>query len=639
MIDRAATPTEDTFPKLLLRNYRQWGKARVAMRQKKFGVWAEYTWDDCYEIVKVLSLGLITAGLEAGDMVAILGDNCVEWFWLQLAVQSAGAVPVGLISDNTAKEVEYLLTHSQSRLVAAQDQEQVDKVLEVADNLPLLRRIVYWDDKGLRHYRDHRLISFSQLCRLGEDYARVRPGVFEDNVSRGNGDQPFILQYTSGTTALPKAVVTSYSVFMSGNEATRVSNPAYTGDEYVSVTLPGWAMEQGLGLLYCLAVGQIFNFAEGTDTIERDLREIAPHTVSYPSRLWEQVCSTIQMKIADSIWLKRKLYELVLPIGYKAADLSIGGSITHPFWRILHTVAEVTVFRPLRDKHGLIRVRVPYTAGAMLAPDVLRFFRAIGVNLRQVYGSTEVGIISSHTADDFKFESVGRIAFSRCVRITEEGEILADKQYSFSEYLRDPEATQKAFDGSWFHTGDAGYIDEDGHLFFIDRLTDMHELGSGSKFSPQYIESRLKFSALIKDALCFGGTGADQDFIASLVAMDFDNVGHWAEKCGLTYTTFADLSQKDQVLNLIRREVDRVNKTLPPASRIRAFINLPKEFDPDDAEMTRTRKIRRGFVQNRYGDVVKAIYSGRQEALVEAPVVYRSGETGYMRTKVKVVRI
>jgi len=623
----------DTFPKLLLRNRRQWGE-RVFMLKKRFGIWHEYTWNQCYEVIKSLSLGLVALGLEPGERVAILGDTNPEWFWSQLAAQAALGVTVGLVADNSPQEVKYVVEHSQSKFVIVQDQEQVDKLLGVKGDLPLLRKVIYWDGKGLRTYEDPILMSFPELTRLGQDYERTHPGLFEQNIARGKSDDLFALQYTSGTTGLPKGAMIPWKMIISMCERARIANPAYEGEEWLSITLPAWGVEQGFGLYDSLAVGQKFNFAEETETIAKDLREVAPHRILYPSRIWEQLASTIKMNMAESTWLKRTTYNLGLPIGYKLAGLSLEGRKPNLFWASLGVIAELVVFRALRDKHGLTRVRVPFTAGAMLSPNVIRFFRAVGLSLRQFYGSTEGGSISVHTADDFKFESVGRVDLGRIVRISAEGEILVDKEGAFEGYFRDRQATELAFRGGWYHTGDAGYLDENGHVIFMDRLQDMRQLSDGVRFSPQFIESQLKFSPFIKDALALGGQ--EREFIAALINIDFGNIGHWAETRRILYTTFADLSQKKEVLELLRSEIERVNRTLPPNARVKRFASLPKEFDPDESEMTRTRKLRRAFVEDRYQILVEAIYGKAEEVVMESQVAYRDGRIGVVTTKVKV---
>ncbi|RLC93515.1 MAG: hypothetical protein DRI40_08680 [Chloroflexi bacterium] len=625
----------DAIPKLLVRNCRRWGD-RVLMRKKRLGIWWEYTWNDCYQKVKSLSLGLVSLGLEPGDKVAILGDSNPEWFWSQMAVQAARGTSVGLTASNSASEVKYIVEHSQSKFVIAQDQEQVDKLLQVKGDVPQVRKVIYWEEKGLRGYRDPILMSFAELIELGEAHGAAHPGLFEENVARGQPDDIYALQYTSGTTGLPKGAMISWKTLFLNWEQGRGANPVHEGDQWLSITLPAWGVEQTFGLFDSLAEGQTFNFAEKPETIPKDLREVAPHRILYPSRMWEQLASIIKTDMTESTWLKRAIFNLNLPIGDKVAELSLGGQKPSLVWSCLGRLSELVVFRALRDKHGLTRVRVPFTAGAVLAPDVIRFLRAIGLNLRQYYGSTEANALAVHTATNFKLESVGMVAPGRIIRISDEGEILADREGAFEGYFRDLEATERVFTGCWYHTGDAGYLDEDGHLIFMDRLQDMRQLADGTKFSPQYMESRLKFSPYIKDALTVGGPS--REFIGAMINIDLGNVGYWAQRKRINYTTFADLSQKPEVLDLLRQEVDRINRSLPANSRIRRFISLPKEFDPDEAEMTRTGKLRRTFVEERYKELVEAMYGVQEEISLDTPVVYRDGRTAVVRTRVRVVR-
>ena len=628
---------EDTYPKLLLRNYRRWGHTRVAMRKKKFGIWRSYTWGDCYQNVKSICLGLVSIGLHPEEKVSIVGDNNPEWFWAEMAIQAGRAIPVGLTVDSSPSDLQYILSHSESKFVIAQDQEQIDKLLKIKDALPSLQRIVYWQPKGLKYYEDPMLMSLRQLMKIGADYESEHPQAFEESVASGRSKDVFMIQYTSGTTGLPKGVCISYEVFFAINEAVRSVNPVYPRDEFVSITLPGWGVEQGFGLLYGLWVGQTYNFAESAETIQRDLREISPQTLLYPSRLWEQQASMIRLKMAEGMVIKRILYNLCLSVGYRCTDIRMDGRRPNLFWRASYALADAIVFKPLRDRIGLRRVRVPYTAGAMLAPDVIRFFHSIGVNLRQIFGSTEGGTTTVHGGDSFDCDSVGAIAPGRCVRIADSGEILVDRARSFSHYHRDPESTDKVLRGAWYYSGDAGHLNDDGQMIFIDRMADMQSLADGTMFSPQYLESRLKFSPYIRDCMVLGGR--HRQFVAAVISIDFGNVGHWAEKRRIAYTTFADLSQKRQVYELIAAEVSKINQGIPPASTVRRFANLPKEFDPDEAEMTRTRKLRRAFVEDRYRSLVEAIYGDKESNEMEIPVVYKDGRTALLKTMVRVSKV
>jgi long-chain acyl-CoA synthetase len=623
----------------LWRNYRQWGDRRVALRKKELGIWREYTWKDCYQKVESLFMGLASQGVEAGDRISILGDANLEWFWFELAIQACGGIVVGLPAGGSPREVKYLVEHSQSKLVIAQDQEQVDKLLETKNDLPSLNRLIYWNNKGLRQYDDPILMSLTELTASGEDYQKSHPELFEQKIALGKGDDIAIILYTAGTTGLPKGVPTSYRFLLSSLEAAVASNPIYQSDEYVCVTSPGWFFEQTLGFGASLMIGQKLNFPEEADTAPEDLREISPHTLIYPSRLWELVASVIRMGMTHSTWLKRTLYERSLPVGRKVADQSLrdGGNPLGGFLLgMANLMAKLIVFRPLRDKHGLNRVRVPYTAGGMLAPDILELFQAMGVNLRQIFGSAESGIISAHTKKDFKLESVGTLVPSKLIRIANDGEILIHQEGSAEGYFRDPQATQRVFYGGWYHSGDAGYLEEDGQLVFIDRLADMRQLADGTRFSPQYIESRLKFSPYIKDVIVIGGE--QREFIAAIVSLDFDNVARWADRRKIYYTTLTDLSQKPETGELVKKEAEEVNQTLLPHSRVKSLVNLPQEFDLGES-LAGTTKSRRTIVEERYRDLVEAIYQNKDELVMEAPSIYKNGRTGVASAKIRVIRL
>jgi long-chain acyl-CoA synthetase len=395
---------EDTFPKLLLRNYQRWGASRVALRRKERGIWREYTWEECYQKTKALFLGLETTGLVRGEKVSILGDSNPEWFCSELAVQTAGGAVIGLNPGGSPEEIKYVLQQSGTKLMLAQDQEQVDKLLEIKDELPSLQRIIYWNDKGLRHYDNPILVSLAGVTKLGQEYDKSHPGYFDQSIALGKGDDVAVILYTPGTAGSPKAVPATYKFLLSSVESTLLRNPIYEDDEYVSVMNPGWFFEQTIGFGACLLVGQKLNFAERPDTAAQDLREIAPHTLVYPSLVWDMIGSGIQENIAKGTWLKRTLFKRSLSIGYKIADLSREDHRVSIFKRFWYILAQLAVFHPLKDKHGLNRARAVYTAGNAVSPETRRFFRAIGVNLQQIFGSTEGGIVLAEPEDQLKLE-------------------------------------------------------------------------------------------------------------------------------------------------------------------------------------------------------------------------------------------
>jgi len=626
----------DTIPKLIMRNYQKWSQ-QTAMCMKKFGVWERYSWQECYENVKYLSLGLISLGLEPGDVVCIIGDNEPEWFWGEFATQAAGAIVTGIFVDSIPSEVKYVAEHSDAKFAIVNDQEQTDKFLEIKDELPLLEKVVYWDPKGLRNYDDPILIAFTDVIKLGREYESAHPGLFEQNVEQGKGDDTAFIYYTSGTTGLPKGAMLSHRALIQTAQAFVSRYPLNGNDDLISNFPAAWVGDSFFASIPHLLSGARLNFPEEPETIAEDTREVGPNFVIYGPRQWESLVSEIQVKMFDANPLKRFVYHLFLPVGYKISDMTFEGKTPNLFWRALGRIAYLLLFRPLKDRLGLTKVRFAVTGSSVLSLDTFRLIHAIGVELRQNYGSTEAGFISSHGKGEIKFESVGRPALGTEVRITDRGELLVRSDCLFRGYHKDPEKTGETLIGGWCHTGDAVTIDDDGHLLFIERLEHMGELSSGIKYAPQYVEGRLRFSPYIKDAMVIGGK--DKEFVSAILNIDFAMVGKWAERNHIPYTTFVDLSQKEEVFDLVQKDLVRVNGYLPEAARVRRFVLLHKEFDADEAELTRTRKLRREFMEERYRDLINAMYHDGKEVQVEATVTYRDGRKGVVTTAIKVREI
>lgn len=624
----------DTLPKHFLERVRQYGGKTIAMRRKDYGIWKPFTWQDSYEHVRDFCLGLVELGLQRGDKVGIIGDNDPQYFWAQLATQSAGGVAVGIFTDSIPSEIEYIVTHSDAIFVLAKDQEQCDKLLEIKDKVPAVKKVIYWEDRGLWNYNEPWLMEFADVEALGRRVAQENPNRFEELVAQGGGDDLAVFCYTSGTTDLPKGAMIAHKNLLGGAEASLQVDPRYDTDEYLSFLPPAWITENVLGFTLHVLTGMTLNFPESPETVQENLRENAPHVLLFSSRLWESLVSMVQVRINDSTAINRWLYHLFLPVGYRVAERRFAQKRVPILWRILYWLGDLAVFHPLRDKLGLINVKSAHTSGAALSPDVVRFFRAIGVNIKQLYGSTEAQIHTLHIGEDVKFESVGVPPPGVEIRISDEGEILVKAPSVFQGYYKAPGKTAEKLVDGWFHTGDAGYIDEDGHLIYLDRMDDLLELKGGEKFSPQYIEGQLKFSPYIKDLMSIGGR--EREYVTAIVNIDFDNVGRWAEKRGIAYTTFVDLAQRPEVYDLIRADVERVNKTLPPTARVRKFVLMHKEFDPDEAELTRTRKLRRGFMEQRYQQMIGAMYNDLDEVRVRAEVKYRDGRRGVVETPVRV---
>ncbi|MFP3975919.1 MAG: AMP-binding protein [Dehalococcoidia bacterium] len=623
----------DTLPKLIKHNYEKWGN-RVGMVKKDFGIWQTYTWKEYYEKVKYFSLGLMSLGLEPGDHACIIGDNEPQWFWAEFAVQAAGGIPSGIFVDSIPSEVKYIAEHADAKFAIANDQEQTDKFLEIKDELPLLKKIIYWDPKGLKNYDDPIIMSFNKVLELGKEYEKEHPGLFEQKVGDGKGEDVAFIYYTSGTTGLPKGAIVTHKSLLTTAKGFVSQYPLNEDDALISNFPAPWVGDSFFSTIPHLLTGARLYAPEEPETIAEDTREAGPTFVCYGPRQWEGVVSEVQVKMIDANPIKRACYKLFMPVGYKLADMKFQKKEPNLFWKALYAVADLALFRPLKDKLGLEKVKFAATGSSVLSLDAFRLLHAIGIELRQVYASTEAGYISSHTKGEIKFESVGCPVAGTELRLTNEGELLIRSDTTFNEYHKDPEKTREVMENGWLHTGDAVHIDEDGHIIFLDRLQDMGELASGARYAPQYIEGRVRFSPYIQDAIVIGGK--DKNYVSAIINIDFSMVSKWAEDNHVAYTTFVDLSQKKEVADLVRKDLIRVNKLLPEASRLRKFVLLHKEFDPDEAELTRTRKLRRDFVEDRYRDLIDAMYGDKEEVRMETPVTYRDGRTGVVTTALKV---
>ena len=625
---------DDTFPRLLMRQYERYGDKKVAMRHKYRGIWRNYSWEDYYEKVKFFSLGLLSMGLKRGDKVSILGENEPQWYWANLAVQAAGATVVGIFIDCVPEEVKYYASSSDSRFIVAHDQEQVDKVLEIADELPLLEKVIHWDPKGLWLYDAPFLTSFDEVLELGREYDKEYPNLFSENVNRGEKDDVALILYTSGTTGLPKGAMVSHNNILKTAKVMVEVDPIYITDNYVSAVSPAWITEHN-SIATQLIAGSSVSFPENPETVQEDIREIAPQTLFYGARQLENISRMIQAKIIDTSALKKLLYNLSLPVAYKKADMEIAKRDMKLLWRVVYWLCNMLVYRNLRDKLGMPNVRRVYSGGAALSPDIIRFFRGIGVNLKMGYGSSEGGVAGSGQRDgDTKLETAGPPFCFVEMRLTDEGELLIRSPGVFKGYYKNPESTQKAIVGGWFNTGDFCHLDEDGHLVVMGRMADVRGLSSGKTFHPDYLEIRLRFSPYLKDALVFGIE--TEDYVTAIINIDKETVGRWAEGHHIPYTTFVDLSQKEEVLSLVAKELEKVNKSLPGHTRVKKFVSLHKEFDPDESEMTRTRKLRRAFVEQRFKDIIDGMYGASTEIKVQSEITYRDGRRGMIETALKV---
>jgi long-chain acyl-CoA synthetase len=625
----------DTWPKILKYNYEKYGDNHRAMRYKHYGIWQPYTWKDYYLSVKHLALGLLSIGFEPGDKVLIIGDNAPQWYYAELAAQANHGASVGLYSDLIPLEIKYIAENSEARFAIVEDQEQVDKFLQIKDELPLLKKVIYWSYKGLAHYDDHILVGYMQVLQLGKKYEEEHPGLFEQNVETGKADDVCALVYTSGTTgAAPKGAVHTYRTMRTGADYHLHLDPWYENDNVVPYLPPAWMTEQWFGIGCHLLSASILNFAEAPETQQRDTTETGPSIVIYGARLWESQAATVQERILGADAIKRFAFRLLMPIGYKMADLKHRKQEPSLLWKILYSLADIALFKPIRDSLGLSNARICYTTGAMLSPDAFRFYHALNLPLKSLYGTTEGGALTGVKNDDISLETVGPAHKGTEVRISDNGELIYRQPGIFVGYYKDPDKTAEVLKDGWFYSGDSGFIREDGHIVFVDRLKDLVELASGDKLAPQFIESRLKFSPYIMDAWVVGGP--DRNYTSAIIIINYDNVRRWAGQRRVAYTTFTDLSQNPEVYRLVKQDIDRINQDLPPGARVKKYVNLHKEFDPDEAELTRTRKLRRTFLEERYRELIDAIYSDRNEVPIEAQVGYRDGQMGTIKTALSI---
>lgn len=626
-----------TLPALLRRNALKFGDDRIALREKEFGIWQSVTWREYYNHIKFLALGLLELGYKPGDKLAVIGDNRPEWLYSELAIQSIGGAVVGIYPDSHLEQVQYIIDHSDSVFVMVEDQEQTDKILDISDQIPNVCRVIVDDMKGMRNYEEPILISFQKVQETGRELAEKDPDLFDSYIDRLNEDDVAMLLYTSGTTGLPKGAMLTHRNLLRMIAGFDKIDPAFETDNHVSFLPLPWIGEQATAVCWNLFRGVTINFPEKVETVPNDIREIGPDLLLAPPRFWEKMCSDIQVKIGDAAWIKRFCYKMCMPVGYRIVDMKLNGTSPGLWWTLLDKACYLLLFRSLKNFLGLTNLRNVYTGGAPLGPEIFNFFMALGINIKQVYGQTETtGVSVVHFSNDIRLSTVGRPIPDIDVDISDKGEILIKGPTVFKGYYKNEEETKKTIKNGWVHTGDEGIIDDRGHLVMIDRQKDVMHLADGSKFSPQLIENKLKFSLYILDAMV---VGKDRPYIGAVIIMDMANAGKWAENERLTYTTFTDLSQRPEIYDLIAREIAQINKSLPKVARVRRFVMLYKELDADDDELTRTRKLRRSVVGERYEDLIEALYGNEEQVEVEVNIRYQDGTDFKMKTKVTIREI
>ncbi|NOX35668.1 MAG: long-chain fatty acid--CoA ligase [Deltaproteobacteria bacterium] len=618
---------EYSIPQLLRWRVKSTPK-RPALREKDFGIWNTYTWEDYYSHVRRTALGLKTIGLGKGDTVAIISDNIPELLFVAIGAHSIGAISAGIYQTSMPDEIAQILQYLKVSAVFCDNQEQVDKVLEVRKKIPDVKKVIFEDPRGMREYmKDDWFIDIADLYKKGDKEYEKNPDLFETLVDQGKPDDVCHLCLTSGTTGLPKGTMMTHKNYINmGVKITEV-DPLQQTDEYVSFLPFAWIGEQMNSFGIAMATGITINFPESVETAMSDLKEIGPHFMFGAPRIYETIRSEIWLKIDQSYWLNKLFYNYFIKVGLKAADYKMTGKSMPPGLKIKSWLGTQMVLRPLINQIGLLRLRRAYTGGAALGPELFTFYQAIGVNLKQIYGQTEItGIAYMHRDGDVRPETVGKPLPGTECKIAEDGEILSKSLSVSPGYYDLPEKSKEALEGGWLHSGDAGFIDEHGHLVVIDRLSDVMHNNKDEMFSPMFLENALKFSPYIKEAIIFGNK---EDFVACLINIDPVVVGKWAEDRGISYTTYMDLSGKPEVATLIMEQVLDVNlRAEKEHFRIKRFALLYKLLDVDDGELTKTGKIRRKFVQERYQNLYDALYDESiDKKQVEASFQYQDGQS------------
>jgi long-chain acyl-CoA synthetase len=630
---------ELTFPNLLLENARKYGDRNDAIREKGYGIWQSYSWAEYLEQVKLFALGLASLGFKRGDKMAIIGDNRPQLYWGLISAQCLRGIPVPLFQDSIEEEMHYVLDHSETKFAMAEDQEQTDKLLNLKDRCPHLEYIIYEDPSGMHHYEQPFLASFSHVQDLGKKFAAEHEGHFESEVSKVKKEDLAVICYTSGTTGKPKGVMLSHeNAIRTAQNAVRMEGLDETTE--VMAYLPmAWIGDFMFSVGQALVAGFPINCPESTATVMQDTRDIGPTHLLCPPRIWENMLTEVMIKIEDADWIKRKFFHFFMDVGQRLVVREMKNETISLGLRLLYKMGEFFVYGPLKDQMGLRNVQIALTGGDPLGPEIFEFYRALGVNLKIVYGMTESSaLVCIHRNDLVKSDTVGPPLPEVDIKITDEGEVMYRSPGVFQGYYKNPEATKETLEDDWVYSGDAGFMDKDGHLKIIDRAKDVSTLSEGTIFAPKFIENKLKFSPYIKEAVAIG---MERPNVVAFINIDQGAVGNWAERRSIAYTSYTDIAQKPQVYDLIYNEVIRVNKSLAEdeqlrGAQIRKYLILHKELDPDDEEITRTRKIRRGFIAKKYADLIEALYSDRESVDVEAKVTYEDGRTTMINANLKI---
>ena len=629
----------DTFPRLLLHHAKVRGE-RPATREKDLGIWQTWTWSQVAEEVRAIACGLAELGFKRGDNLAIIGDNRPRLYWAMAAAQCLGGVPVPLYQDAVAAEMVFVLQDAGIRFAIVEDQEQVDKLLENKADCPDLQHIIYDDPRGLRHYNQPFLHGLDEIQEMGRIHNRNHPEFLDAEIALGRPDDVAVMLYTSGTTGKPKGVCQTHGSFIAAARSGCDFDKLGPEDNILSYLPMAWVGDHLFSFAQAMYAGFTINCPESGDTVMTDMREIGPSYYFAPPRVFENLLTQVMIRMEDAGAVKRGLFHYFMGVARRCGAEMLDGKPVGALDRLLYALGDVFIYGPLRNVLGMSRIRVAYTAGAAIGPDLFRFYRSIGVNLKQLYGATETcAAVCLQPDGQIKFDTVGPPAPGVEVRIAESGEVLVRGKVMLKEYYKRPDATAESIDAEgWFHTGDAGFFDEDGHLKIIDRAKDVGKLAGGSLFAPNYIENKLKFFSYIKEAVAFGH---GREMVCAFINIDMGAVGNWAERRNIPYSGYTDLAQKPEVYDLIRECVESANADLAhdpvlADSQVHRFLILHKELDPDDDELTRTRKVRRGFIAEKYRVLTDALYSGKPSQFIETQVKFEDGRTGMISADLRI---
>lgn len=631
----------DTFPRLLMHHARVRGD-RPAIREKDLGIWQTWNWSDVADEVRSLACGLAQLGFRRGDNLAIVGDNRPRLYWAMTAAQCLGGVPVPLYQDAVAQEMAFVLDNAEIKYTIAEDQEQVDKLLEIRRRCPQLLHILYDDPRGLRRYADSGVQCLDAIMERGRIQDSEQPDFVDGEIAMGRSEDVAVMLYTSGTTGQPKGVCQTHASFIAAAKTGCEFDRLGPGDEILSYLPMAWVGDHLFSYAQAIYSGFTINCPESGDTVINDLREVGPTFYFAPPRVFENLLTQVMIRMEDAGAIKRRMFRYFMEVARRCgSEMLDGGAGVQAAERLRYFLGDLFVYGPLRNVLGMSRIRVAYTAGAAIGPDLFRFYRSIGINLKQLYGATETcACVCLQPDGQIKFDTVGPPAPGVEVRIADDGEVLVRGKVMLKEYYKRPDATAESIDADgYFHTGDAGFFDEDGHLKIIDRAKDVGKLAGGAMFAPNYIENKLKFFSYIKEAVAFGH---ERDMVCALVNIDMGAVGDWAERRYIAYSGYTDLAQKVEVCNLVRECVEKCNAELASDpvlthSQVHRFLILHKELDPDDDELTRTRKVRRGFIADKYRVLTDALYSGKQSQFIETQVKFEDGRSGMIGAELRIV--